>query len=33
MENFELSYTYSNDEIEDFIQTFSGVHGYLKPNG
>ena len=33
MENVELSYTYSNDEIEDFIQTFSGVHGYLKPNG
>ena len=33
MSNFNLSFTHSNDVIEDFIHTFSGFGGHLEPNG
>ena len=33
MANFNLSHVYSNDIIEDFIYTFSGVGAYHEPSG
>ena len=33
MANFDLSYTYSEEVIEDFIYTFSGFGSHLEQNG
>lgn len=33
MANFDLSYTYSKEVIEDFIHTFSGFGGHVEENG